>query len=110
MDRARRMNWIFAALTETSHAPARWWGTAQPMRSTPIGRTISVAHERAPSDLHLMTLVCSPDAVAITAAMRMHWPADGSSADLEIAGAGPAHLPYDQLWAVDDRGTATGSS
>jgi hypothetical protein len=52
-----------------------------------------------------MTLVRSPDAVAITTAMRMHWPADGSSADLEITGAGPQHLPYDQLWVADDRGT-----
>lgn len=106
MDRARRANWIAAALTQTpGTSPAHWWGTAQPMRSTLIGRTISVAHERAPSDLHLMTLVRSPDGVAITAAMRMHWPPDGSSADLEIGGAGPEHLPYDQLWAVDDRGT-----
>lgn len=30
---------------------------------------------------------------------------DGSSSDLEITGAGPHHLPYDQLWAVDDEGT-----
>ena len=41
----------------------------------------------------------------ITVAMRMHWPPDGSSADLELTGAGPHHLPYDQLWAVDDQGT-----
>ena len=37
--------------------------------------------------------------------MRMHWPPDGSSADLELTGAGPHHMPYDQLWAVDDQGT-----
>ncbi len=109
MDRARyarRVNWVFDERTDTSGGgpPPRWWGDMQPMRSTPIGRRISVAYERAPSDLHLMTLVCSPDGAAITAAMRMHWPPDGSSADLEINGAGPEHLPYDQLWAADDRG------
>jgi hypothetical protein len=73
-------------------------------RVIPVGRRIRVAHDRAPSDLYLMTLVRSPDAVAIAAAMRMHWPDDGSSADLEITGAGPQHLPYDELWAADDRG------
>ena len=109
MDRARyarRVNWVFDKRTDTSGGgpPPRWWGDVQPMRSTPIGRRISVAYERAPSDLHLMTLVRSPDGAAITAAMRMHWPPDGSSADLEINGAGPEHLPYDQLWAADDRG------
>jgi hypothetical protein len=36
--------------------------------------------------------------------MRMHWPADGSSADLEITGAGYHHLPYDRLWLTDDHG------
>ena len=36
--------------------------------------------------------------------MRMHWPPDGSRADLELSGAGPYHLPYDRLWAADDRG------
>jgi len=41
----------------------------------------------------------------ITVVMRMRWPPDGSSSDLEITGAGPHHLPYDQLWAVDDEGT-----
>jgi len=37
--------------------------------------------------------------------MRMHWPPDGSSADQEHIGAGPHHMPYDQLGAVDDQGT-----
>jgi len=106
---AQRMSWIFAELTDAPRADApraeppppgeRGWAI------TPVGRRISVAHDRAPSDLYLMTLVRSPDAVAITTAMRMHWPADGSSADLEITGAGPQHLPYDQLWVADDRGT-----
>jgi hypothetical protein len=55
--------------------------------------------------LRLMTLVRTEASAAITAAMRMHWPSDGSCADLEITGAGPQHLPYNQLWAVDDQGT-----
>jgi len=80
-------------------------GAPQPMQITPIRRTLRVADERAPSELPLMTLVRNPASAAITAAMRMRWPSDGSSADLEITGAGPQHLPYDQLWAVDDQGT-----
>jgi hypothetical protein len=35
----------------------------------------------------------------------MHWPPDESSSDLEIIEAGPQHLPYDRLWAVDDERT-----
>ena len=104
---ARRVDWIFEPRPDPSGggpAPRRP-GDMPPVRSTPIGLKISVADERAPSDLHLMTLVRSPDGAAIIAAMRMHWPPDGSSADLEITGAGPQHLPYDQLWAADDRGT-----
>jgi hypothetical protein len=77
----------------------------QPMRVTPIGRTLRVSNDRAPCDLHLMTLVSTPAEATITAVIRMHWPADGSSADLEITGAGYHHLPYDQLWAADDQGT-----
>ena len=51
-----------------------------------------------------MTLVRGPAEVAITTVIRMHWPDDGSSADLEMTGAGVQHLPYDQLWMTDDRG------
>ena len=75
------------------------------MGITPIGRTIRVAHERAPSELHLMSLVRSPGGMVITAAMRVRWPSDGSCADLEITGAGPHLLPYDQLRAADDLGS-----
>jgi hypothetical protein len=82
--------------------PAR---AAQPMRVTPVGAALRVTGGRAPAELHLMTLVGTPADAVITAAMRMHWPADGSSADLEIAGAGPEHLPYGQLWMADDQGT-----
>jgi hypothetical protein len=85
--------------------PSRSRGTAQPMQVTPIGRTLRVADERAPSELHLMTLVRTEGSAAVTAAMRMNWPPDGSSADLEITGGGPQHLPYNQLWAVDNHGT-----
>ena len=124
MDRsrlARRMDWVLGELTElagTELAGTELTGTGpaeraarpgmdpeQPMWITPVGRRIGVIHDRAPSDLHLMTLVRSPGGVTITAAIRMRWPPDGSSADLEITGAGPQHLPYDQLWAADDRGT-----
>jgi hypothetical protein len=79
-------------------------GAARPLRLTPIGQTLRVASDRAPLDLHLMTLVRGPAEVAITTVIRMHWPDDGSSADLEMSGAGVQHLPYDQLWMTDDRG------
>ena len=102
---ALRVGWALAGLADLPSDDRRWWGGATPMGITPIGRTIRVAHERAPSDLHLMSLVRSPDGMVITAAMRVHWPPDGSCADLEITGAGPHLLPYDRLRAADDRGT-----
>ena len=81
-------------------------GPAGPaMRVTPIGRTLRVASDRAPSALHLMSLVRTETEAVITVVMRMSWPPDGSSTDLEITGAGPHHLPYDQLWAEDDQRT-----
>jgi hypothetical protein len=52
-----------------------------------------------------MSLVATGTEALITVVMRMHWPPEGSSSDLEITGAGPQHLPYDRLWAVDDEGT-----
>jgi hypothetical protein len=102
---ARRVGWALEALGRLPDTDHRWWGGATPMGITPIGRTIRVAHERVPSDLHLMNLVRSPGGMVITAAIRAHWPPDGSCADLEIAGAGPQLLPYDRLQAADDRGT-----
>jgi hypothetical protein len=81
-------------------------GSADPaMRVTPIGRTLRVASDRAPSALHLMSLVRTGTEAVITVVMRMSWPPDGSSTDLEITGAGPHHLPYEQLWAEDDQRT-----
>jgi hypothetical protein len=106
---AHRMSWVFAALTEPATPPEP--GAGQQITPgggweiAPVGQRIGVAYDRAPSDLYLMTLVRSPAWVTITAVMRMHWPDDGSSADLEITGAGPQHLPYGQLWAADDHGT-----
>jgi hypothetical protein len=75
------------------------------MRVTPIGLTLEVAGDRAPAALHLMSLVATGTEALITVVMRMHWPPDGSSSDLEVTGAGAHHLPYDQFWAVDDEGT-----
>ena len=75
------------------------------MRVMPIGRTLRVASGRAPSVLHLMSLVRIGTEAVITVVMRMHWPPEGPGTDLEITRAGPHHLPYDQLWAVDDEGT-----
>ena len=58
-----------------------------------------------PAALHLMSLVATGTEALITVVRRVRWPADGSSSDLEVTGAGPHHLPYDQFWAVDDQGT-----
>jgi hypothetical protein len=102
---ARRVGWALEALGRIPDTDRWWWGSATPMGITPIGRTIRVAHERVPTELHLMSLVRLPGGMVITAAMRVRWPPDGSCADLEITGAGPHLLPYDQLRAADDRGT-----
>ena len=102
------IGWTLDALADPPRGDRRWWGDAAPAGITPIGRTISVAHERAPSELHLMSLVRLPGSLVLTAAIRVRWPPDGSCADLEIEGAGPHLLPYDQLGAADDRGTRYG--
>jgi hypothetical protein len=83
---------------------ARTRDETRPMRVVPIGQAIHVPAERAPADLYLMALVGLPHCAVITAGMRMRWPADGSSTDLEITGAGPQHLPYAQLAGLDDAG------
>ena len=60
-----------------------------------------MAGDRAPSALHLLSLVRTETEAVITVVMRLHRPPDG-------AGTGWAmthHLPYHQLWAVDDLGT-----
>jgi hypothetical protein len=90
-------------------APARPGGAAGSLRLTPVRQTLSVRSDRAPFDrapfdLHLLTLVRARSETAIITAIRMYWPEDGSSADLEITGAGVQHFPYDQIGATDDRG------
>jgi hypothetical protein len=77
---------------------------AHPLRVVPIGQAFRLASERAPADLHFMSLVSAAEQATIAVAMRMRWPPDGSSADLEVTGAGYHHLPYDRLWLADDRG------
>jgi hypothetical protein len=67
----------------------------------PVGCRIQVSSERAPCDLHLMTYVRTEHNAAISTVIRMRWPADGSSTDLEIQGAGPHHLPYRELALTD---------
>jgi arginase len=105
------LNWYRSrgVLHRTIFAPAVVQPPPRPadpdMRVTPIGLTLDVAGEHAPSTVHLMSLVATATEALITVVMRMHWPADGSSPDLEITGAGPHHLPYDRFWAVDDEGT-----
>jgi hypothetical protein len=105
------LNWYRSrgVLPRTLFAPAVVQPPPRPadpdMRVTPIGLTLEVAGDRAPAALHLMSLVATGTEALITVVMRMHWPPDGSSSDLEVTGAGAHHLPYDQFWAVDDEGT-----
>jgi hypothetical protein len=75
------------------------------IRVTPIGRALRVAGGRAPSVLHFMSLVRPGGEAVITVVMRAHWPPGEPGTDREITTAGPHHLPYRQLWAVDDQGT-----
>ena len=77
--------------------------------STPIGRALRVAGDRAPSALHLMSLVRTETEAVITVVMRMHWPPDGSSADLELTGAGPHHCRTTSSGRWTTRGLATRS-
>lgn len=65
--------------------------------AVPLGQRIRVNDERAPCDLHLLAYVRTEHNAAISMAITTHWPGDGSSADLELAGAGPQHLPYRDL-------------
>ena len=105
---ARRLDWAFRERDDESPTQAsqrRYHGLAWPMRVVSLGRTLPIHDERAPCDLHLMTLVSTQSEAVVTVAQRMHWPADGSSADLEILGAGIQHLPFGQLAAVDDQGS-----
>ena len=90
-------------------AAARPGGAAGTLQLTPVWQTLSVRSDRAPFDrapfdLHLLTLVRARSETAIIAAIRMYWPEDGSSADLEMTGAGVQHFPYDEIGATDDRG------
>jgi len=85
--------------------PRPYRGARHAMRVTPVGRALRGASDRAPWTLHLMSLMRTETEAVLTVAMRMHWPPDGSSADLELTRAGPHHLPHDQLEAVDDQGT-----
>jgi hypothetical protein len=117
---------LFSAITARSRIELSWYrrqgvlhtmfappgGRALPsgcvswaIRVTPIGRALRVAGGRAPSVLHFMSLVHTGGGAVITVVMRVHWPPDGPGTDREITGAGPHHLPYGQLGAVDDQGT-----
>jgi hypothetical protein len=102
---AWRLGWASGEQSLTRASQRRYFGLACPMRLISLGRTLPVHDERAPCDLHLMTLVSTDSEAVVTVEQQMHWPADGSSTDLEILGAGIQHLPFEQLDAVDDQGS-----
>jgi hypothetical protein len=85
------------------HPPPVVTGEVSEPLVVPLGQKIQVDNERAPGDLHFMCFVRTEHNAAISTAMRMRWPADGSSTDLEIQGAGPHHLPYRDLSLTDAR-------
>lgn len=104
---ALRLDRVFMERGDESptQAPQRGYhGLGAPIRVVTLGQRLPIHDERAPCDLYLMTLVSTQSEAVVTVAQRMHWPADGSSTDLEILGAGIQHLPFGQLGAVDDQG------
>ena len=101
--RKRGMLHTMFAPSSGQAAPSGRGGRA--MRVTPIGRALQVAGDRGASALYLMSLVRTETEAVITVVMRMPWSVDRTVRDLTITRAGPHHLPYDQLWVVDDRST-----
>jgi hypothetical protein len=98
---------LFAAMfAQFSHAAPPSRPVSQAMWVTPIGRALRVDTGRAPSVLHLISLVHTDTPLAvITVAMRMHEPPpDDQETDLEIARV-MRQLLSGQLWAADDQGT-----
>ena len=89
-------------------------GIAQPLPAirpapepllVPLGQAIPVDDQRVPCELHLLSYVRTEHNAVISAVIRMRWPADGSSTDLEVQGAGPQHLHYRELVLADERNT-----
>jgi hypothetical protein len=105
----RRRGVLHRTMFALSSSPLPSRCASRAMRAAPIGRALRVASGRARWALHLMSLVRTETEAVITVVMRMAWPPGGPGTDLEITGAGPHHLPYDQLWVVDDQGPATRS-
>jgi hypothetical protein len=97
----RRRGMLHRTLFPPSSRPPPSGPPSQAMRVTPIGRPLWVASDRASSALHLLSLVRTETDAVITVVMRMHRPPDGPGTDWTVT----HHLPYDQLWAVDDVGT-----
>jgi hypothetical protein len=101
----RRRGMLHTTFGPSRPAPLPCCPASGPMRVAPIGRALLVAGDRAATALHLMSLVATRTEAVITVVMRVSWPPGRPGTDREIARAGPHHLPYDQLWAVDDQGT-----
>jgi hypothetical protein len=101
-----RLDTMFASNDAVGRVSSgRAGGAGRAIVVTPVARALRVADDRAPATLHLMSIVRTGTEAVVTVVMRMHWPPDGSSTDLEIMGAGPHHLRFGQLWAVDEEGT-----
>ena len=96
----RRRGMLGRTMFAPSSRPPPSGPASQAMRVTPIGRSFRVARGRAPSALHLMSLVRTETEAVITVVMRMHRPPRGAGTGWAIT----HQLPYDQLWAVDDLG------
>jgi hypothetical protein len=101
----RRRGVLHRTMLSAPDAPVPLVRPVQAMRVTPIGRALRVTSDHARLALHLLSLVRTETEAMITVVMRIHWPPHVSSTYQVVTGAGPHHLPYDQLWAVDDQGT-----
>jgi hypothetical protein len=101
-----RGNLFDAMFAQFSHTAPPSLPVSQTMWVTPIGRALRVDTGRAPSVLHLISLVRTDRPMAvITVAMRMHEPPpEDRETDLEIARV-MRNLLSDQLRAADDQGT-----
>ena len=101
----RRRGVLHRTLLSTPDAPVPLVRPVQAMRVTPVGRAFRVTSDRARLALHFLSLVRTETEAMITVVMRIHWPHGVSTTYQAVTGAGPHHLPYDEIWAVDDEGT-----
>ncbi len=102
----RRRGTLHRTLFAPSRHPSAASFPPRAMRVTPVGRTLTVASDPVPITMHLLSLVRTETEAVLPAVVHKRCPLDDSATDyLPYAAVGSLPLPYDQLWAVDDRET-----